>query len=306
MRIFKNILVIVNPHKDVPSALRLATELAALQGARLTLLDIIGDKSPEPCHDARPLETAMCDSSLERKARIECLAEAAGDAGMADIKVLTGIPSIEIIKQVLRGNQDLLIKPAEMPVNRFTLPGSTDMHLLRKCPAPVWLVRPTHRKKVRRIMAAVDPDLKDLNTKLNPLILELATSLAAREQAELHAVSVWSLNREVELHTRARLIKPGLLIDDLQKTYKRWLKLLVDPYRQRGDEFHVHLVKGKVSDAIPAEARNRHIDVIVMGTVGRIGIPGFFIGNTAERILARVNCSVLAVKPEGFVSPVHV
>jgi len=41
-----------------------------------------------------------------------------------------------------------------------------------------------------------------------------------------------------------------------------------------------------------------------MGTVGRVGIPGFFIGNTAEEILKRVECSVLAIKPAGFVSPV--
>jgi hypothetical protein len=30
----------------------------------------------------------------------------------------------------------------------------------------------------------------------------------------------------------------------------------------------------------------------------------FIIGNTAERILDTIDCSVLVVKPEGFVSPV--
>jgi len=41
-----------------------------------------------------------------------------------------------------------------------------------------------------------------------------------------------------------------------------------------------------------------------MGTVGRTGIQGFFIGNTAEEILNQVECSVLAVKPPGFQTPV--
>jgi nucleotide-binding universal stress UspA family protein len=41
-----------------------------------------------------------------------------------------------------------------------------------------------------------------------------------------------------------------------------------------------------------------------MGTVCRTGIPGLIIGNTAERVLDVVDCSVLTVKPEGFVSPV--
>ena len=46
-------------------------------------------------------------------------------------------------------------------------------------------------------------------------------------------------------------------------------------------------------------------DLVVMGTVGRTGIAGLFIGNTAEMVLEQVQCSVLAVKPAGFVSPVQ-
>ena len=46
------------------------------------------------------------------------------------------------------------------------------------------------------------------------------------------------------------------------------------------------------------------IDLIVMGTVGRTGISGFITGNTAERLLPRIPCSLLAVKPPGFESPV--
>ena len=41
-----------------------------------------------------------------------------------------------------------------------------------------------------------------------------------------------------------------------------------------------------------------------MGTVARAGLEGYFIGNTAEMVLQRVACSVLTVKPDGFVTPV--
>jgi universal stress protein E len=41
-----------------------------------------------------------------------------------------------------------------------------------------------------------------------------------------------------------------------------------------------------------------------MGTLGRAGIAGLLIGNTAEKILHQVECSVMTVKPDGFVSPV--
>ncbi|ABM21246.1 MAG: universal stress protein [Gammaproteobacteria bacterium] len=50
---------------------------------------------------------------------------------------------------------------------------------------------------------------------------------------------------------------------------------------------------------------NYDIDLIVMGTVGRVGIPGLIIGNTAESILEQAKCSVLAIKPEGFKTPIE-
>ncbi|HRE31359.1 MAG TPA: universal stress protein, partial [Candidatus Berkiella sp.] len=33
-------------------------------------------------------------------------------------------------------------------------------------------------------------------------------------------------------------------------------------------------------------------------------IPGFIIGNTAENVLQKISCSLLALKPNGFISPV--
>lgn len=50
-------------------------------------------------------------------------------------RVLTGAGFIEIIKQVLNNAHDLVIKPAgERGGLSSMLFGSTDMHLLRKCP----------------------------------------------------------------------------------------------------------------------------------------------------------------------------
>jgi universal stress protein E len=43
---------------------------------------------------------------------------------------------------------------------------------------------------------------------------------------------------------------------------------------------------------------------VVMGTVARTGVPGFIMGNTAETILSQIDCSVLAIKPPGFTTPV--
>ncbi len=55
---------------------------------------------------------------------------------------------------------------------------------------------------------------------------------------------------------------------------------------------------------VPKLAAEAQIDLIVMGTVARAGLAGYFIGNTAETVVQHATCSVLTVKPEGFVSPV--
>jgi len=52
-------------------------------------------------------------------------------------------------------------------------------------------------------------------------------------------------------------------------------------------------------------AEKNKTDLIVMGTVGGSGLSGMLIGNTAEKVIAPINCSILTVKPENFQTPVQ-
>jgi len=67
---------------------------------------------------------------------------------------------------------------------------------------------------------------------------------------------------------------------------------------------NTHLIKGWARKEIPALIRELGADLVVMGSVARTGISGLLMGNTAEMILTQIDCSVLAAKPQGFVSPV--
>ena len=49
----------------------------------------------------------------------------------------------------------------------------------------------------------------------------------------------------------------------------------------------------------------RGVDILVMGSVARSGIAGFLMGNTAENIMRKLDCDLVALKPKGFVSPVN-
>jgi nucleotide-binding universal stress UspA family protein len=65
------------------------------------------------------------------------------------------------------------------------------------------------------------------------------------------------------------------------------------------------MLEGEAGHLIPELATAKEVELIVMGTVSRTGVAGLLIGNTAERILHQVDCSVLTVKPDGFVTPVR-
>ena len=83
----------------------------------------------------------------------------AADGVPHDAKVLVGKPFIEIIRQVLRNHHDLIIKCADADSGlREMLFSSTDKHLMRKCPCPVWLLKPRVPDSFRTILAAVDLD----------------------------------------------------------------------------------------------------------------------------------------------------
>jgi nucleotide-binding universal stress UspA family protein len=64
------------------------------------------------------------------------------------------------------------------------------------------------------------------------------------------------------------------------------------------------LVQGTPSHQLPKLAEEINADLVIMGTVARSGIAGILIGNTAENVLSQLQCSVLAIKPRDFVSPV--
>ena len=159
-------------------------------------------------------------------------------------------------------------------------------------------------------MAAVDTtiDFPDPERQsLNPLIMQLASSLARIDNSELHVVQVWSVFAEGYMEVRGGASEDTIRDFRLQtkREYESRLEHLIAAVNLKGVKTRRHLPRNDdAPKAIVKLVKNYKIDLLVSGTVCRTGIAGFFIGNTAEKVLSEVNCSVLTVKPEGFVTPV--
>ncbi len=308
MQRFKNILLVSYGNGDIRAALKRAVRLTEENQAQLTLVGVV-EKLPE---DAGTPVKGMSASEVRDRVTEQHLKELANLTAPIEekgiqirTKVLVGTPFIEIIREVLRNEHDLVIKSTHGKAGRkATLFRSTDMQLMRACPCPVWLVKPSHRKEYARILAAVDPDPSDEEkNRLNTLIMDLATSLAELEHSELHVVHAWVLYSEKVLKVLIGNVKK--LAQDTRKRHRKWLKALLGKYTREDLKIRVHLLEGKAQDLIPELAKKKQVELIVLGTVARTGLPGFLIGNRAENILSQVDCSVLTVKPEGFISPVQ-
>lgn len=219
-------------------------------------------------------------------------------------------PAVCIIQEAIAHQNDLIIKEAE-PLNDGAEGfKAMDMTLLRKCPCPVWLHRPTEKpRNKRRIAVAIDPSMdKDEQHSLSLRLLELSRSIADSCDSRLHIVSCWEYYLENYLDNNAWIqVNDEELEKEISQAkikHEQALQSLIDESGISGDTV-VHLLHGKPDVTIPDCVDELDIDVLVMGTLARTGISGFVIGNTAENILQSINCSLVAMKPEGFVSPVR-
>lgn len=321
MKRYLNILLIADANADYAD-LRRAAVLASNNQAALTVCAVLDDL---------PTDTLMVGpkvtpehlfeiATVEKKAELEKAVNTVVEGAVpATVTVRVGRPYLEIIRQVLEYGHDLVIKNSEVTgVLQRKLFGSTDMNLMRQCPCPVWIINADKHPQYRRILAAVDLDADDGGTKdaLNREILEAATALALAEFSELHVVHAWEYIGEHYMRSpRSGLSEAEVdtMISVEANTRRRWLENLVETYGNNSKKGatdylkpRLHVTKGNPKHVIPGTVRDLDPDLLVMGTVARSGIPGFFMGNTAEDILNRVDCSVLTLKPPGFTGPVSI
>nr|MBS0022434.1 universal stress protein [Gammaproteobacteria bacterium] len=323
MKRFKDILCVMEPEGACQCALERAVALAESNQARLTVATVTeritaGIGMPEGGPIPADLQAKLAHAHAQ-------VLEASIDPYRArirmDAKVLAGIPFLEIIREVLRNGHDLVIKCPESPNWLKRIFTGDDIHLLRKCPCPVWLINSDTPKSYQRILAAVDVDNNyppaelEARLGLNGLIMQMAGSLAVSEFAELHVVHAWDAIGESAMRHGAFMRRPDSEVDAyIEQVRGQHARLLDALMQQVGSDLgqdamdylkpQLHLLKGPARKEIPALAKRIDADLVVMGTVARTGIRGFIMGNTAETILEQIDCSVLALKPPGFVTPV--
>ena len=118
-------------------------------------------------------------------------------------------------------------------------------------------------------------------------------------------LQAWAPIAERTIRGHAAADQFAVYVEDARQRATADLTRLAQSFASRGAGLQPALRRGRPEDVIPEFVVAEGIDLMVMGTVARAGVAGMLIGNTAERVLRKLPCSVLTVKPDGFVSPVH-
>ena len=80
----------------------------------------------------------------------------------------------------------------------------------------------------------------------------------------------------------------------------------IEDWEPNGEDLHYAMQRCRSEMLLrdPKLAKDLNAGLVVMGTVFRTGIPGLIIGNTAETVMNKLECSILAIKPQKFVTNV--
>lgn len=319
MQALKHILYFADGEFVPTRAFRRAVALAERHQAQLTLMDVTVESDITAELVKRFGLADDVQQSEQRLAALTHLAENWVRGQPPQLRVTIGTPFIEVIHAVQRTGHDLVLKPVRARAGGRGLFASTEMHLLRKCPCPVWIDREPPVADAddaapplyRSVLAAVDAARPE-SAALNRSILDAAAAVAAGDGAALDVVHVWqepfdgrrpkgsqsepSGARETQIADALRLI---------EQQHAAALEALAADYRERMADGALHLVRGIPAEQVLARAEALASDLIVLATLSRPREPGLFIGTTAEDLLQGALGSVLALKPAGFVSPVQ-
>jgi nucleotide-binding universal stress UspA family protein len=296
MEPFRSILVDVDATDRAQPALERAARLARSSGARLTVVDVLRVPAYARGYLPPSVQEEMADRRRDDLARLA--------AGITDVPVesrlLEGKGAAALVDEVLAAGHDLVVREAARDlVARREISGVVNLELLRRCPCPVLLDGPGVAPAQPRIAAAVNTSTSDddADHELNTRIAEAASLMAGLEGGSVTLLHVWELFAQMTLR---RVASPEGYAEYLETARQRAADDFARFTQSLGgglSALPAELRRGEPEDVIPEFVVAEGIDLLVMGSVARRGIAGLLVGNTAERVLPKLPCSVLVVKP---------
>ncbi len=276
-------------------AAALTSTLAPELGAKVVLLHSFDEQRDSFVGDGGELESQPLAGAV---LALEALADSLRDRGVEVEVVLTEErPATELIRRATADDSTWVIlgkrSQAERDERRV---GGVANALIRRCPAPVLALDPEQPPHLNSIVAATD--LSDTGAK----VTRIASELAERTGAELDVIHAYAVPFELQMEA-ARMSRSAYLTRRraIEQECVETMAAACSPKVR--DRAKLRAVNTSPHRAIKSAVKELNPDLLVLGTISKVGIAGLFVGRTAERLLYDVHCSILTVKPDGAPNP---
>ncbi|MBV7315699.1 universal stress protein UspE [Shewanella sp. NIFS-20-20] len=308
MRDYHKLLVVIDPTTDAQAALDRAVELAKHHQAAITVFLSIFDLSYEMTSILSSVEREAMRQGVinQRSAWLDDLLQPYRNQG-AQINsevVWHNRPFESIINFAMEHQFDLIIKATHAHDKlKSVIFTPTDWHLMRKAPMPVLMVKDHAWGTKGKILCAVNINSDETDKdSLNHIIVKQGILLARQFDAEVHLVNGYPgtpVNLAIELPD----FDAKSFNDSIKNQHQQRIEHLAHHYGIATSYCHVE--EGLPEDVIPQMAQSLDVQLVILGTVGRTSLSAALIGNTAEHVIDSLDCDLLAVKPQGFRSPLQ-
>jgi universal stress protein E len=305
---FRNILIATDFSEDSAAALQLAIWLAKQSSGRVVLAHVVDDlrKATMGMSNKAKQDLLAGDGHIYEKEiryvsdqKLQVLIQQLKGAGIeVGSETLLGEAFVEISHAVQQERFDLVMTGTRGITGwKQFFVGSTAKKLIRNCPSAVWVVKKEHAAAPKVILAPTD--FSDASRKA----VLAGLWLAEKADAEFHLLHVID-SKDVPDDLLEHIPLGSSIRQEVNKEAEQRLEEFLKTLGTGVSRIVSHLTWGHPWQEISRIAMKHQADLISIGTVGRSGVKGIVLGNTAERVLDTCDCSILTVKPDDYVSPI--
>lgn len=306
MAFFQHIAVaIADPTAKRQMAIHKAGQLAQRSHARLTLFHAFSLPYPLPTPAPVQGAEALRAATEHRLAALEKLAKPLRKTGIeVACKVVWDFPVFDAINRfVLKHKPDLLVAESHRHgvLGRMLL-ANTDWELIRSCPCPLWFVKTRNLREQPAVLVAVDPLHGHAKpSQLDDRLISTALHLTEVMGGNVSLVHAYHAPATSSPATFMEPIRIPVAPERARKFVAGIEKLVHELARKHGIPGVRCLTReGDATGVLNELVAKTKADLLVLGAVSRSALQRPFIGNTAERVIDKVQCDLLIVKPAGF------
>jgi nucleotide-binding universal stress UspA family protein len=306
---FRNILLPTDFTPHARAALKYAAAFAREGEGRVVLFSVQGGTVPANLLTLPERTFEDTDKRWLRQLRAD-VSDVLSDPLLAGLEVepiiVEGEPAPEIARAAHAFNIDLvtIVTHGRQGLTR-ALWGSTAEEIIAEAPCPVLTIRPPQRDFVEHRGANTEIRLNRvlLATNFRPTsnaATQMAVSLAARTNAELHAVYVISdyVGQMAEMFPEASGPPLSRLRDFVEERMQNFVS-------ENAGRAVTHVAEGRPYEEIVRLAMEADFDLIVIGTSVHSSLFGGapVLGPDIERVVRNAPCPVLSVPSGQVVTP---